>query len=128
MSNQKKADPEVDILEGKDRRIEVRVSDRELQIIDASAQKSGCTRSEYLRARGLKRVYMKKRSLPDPDYANLMLNYRELRAQGNNLNQIARVLNTARLRGESVEDYLEVVEATMVVNQETIQTIRNLMR
>lgn len=128
MSNQQKPDPEIDILEGKDRRIEVRVSDRELQIIDTSATKSGCTRSEYLRARGLKRVYMKKRSLPDPDYAHLMLNYRELKAQGNNLNQIARVLNTARLEGEPVGDYLEVVKATMAVNQETLQTIRETMR
>ena len=127
MSNRHQTKPKIDTLAGKERRIEVRVSDRELQIIDASAERTGLNRSEYLRAKGLEGICIKNGSLPDPDYAHLMLNYRELLTQGNNLNQIARALNVARSRGESVEDYLAAVAATIAVNQQTLQQIQDLL-
>lgn len=127
MSNRHQTKPKIDTLAGKERRIEVRVSDRELQIIDASAERTGLNRSEYLRTKGLEGIDIKNRSLPDPDYAHLMLNYRELLTQGNNLNQIARALNAARSRGESVADYLAAVAATIAVNQQTLQQIQDLL-
>jgi Bacterial mobilisation protein (MobC) len=127
MSNRHQTKPKIDTLRGKERRIEVRVSDRELQIIDAAAERTGLNRSEYLRAKGLEGIYIKNRSLPDPDYAHLMLNYRELLTQGNNLNQIARALNAARSQGESVEEHLKAVAVTIAVNQQTLKQIQDLL-
>ncbi len=110
---------QIDILEGKSRRVEVRMSDRELRIIDASAKKANLNRSEYLRLRGQKKVYTK--ALPRHDYDTLTRNYRELRAQGNNLNQIAKALNTAALAGYQVNldanDLKTAIEANRVATQ-----------
>jgi Bacterial mobilisation protein (MobC) len=51
-------------------------------------------RSEYLRARGLKRVYTKGREVPPVEIIALTQVLSELKRQGNNLNQIARRLNS----------------------------------
>jgi hypothetical protein len=125
MSNRKKPE-EIDILEGKIRRVEVRMSERELRTIDRSAAKIGITRSEYLRLRGTKQVYTK--ALPERDYTTLSRNYRELRAQGNNLNQIARALNTAQLAGDRVNLDVRDVEAAIASISLTTQIIRTAMR
>jgi hypothetical protein len=77
---------QVDRSERKIKRVEVLMSDRELQIVDAAAKEMRLNRSEYLRTRGLKHPVI--RSVPKPEYAVLMLNYRELRAQGNCLHQM----------------------------------------
>ena len=114
---------EIDILEGKFRRVEVRMSDRELRIIDASAQKTGLNRSEYLRARGLKRVYTAVRNIPNPDYENLMLNYRELRAQGNNLNQITKAIHLAKFTGQSIVIDEAELRAAVAANNRATQAI-----
>lgn len=113
----------VDILEGKFRRVEVRMSDRELRLIDAAAQKTGLNRSEYLRVRGLKRVYTKVKPLPSPDYENLMLNYRELRAQGNNLNQITKAIHTAKFTGQSISIDSTELRAAVEANNRATQAI-----
>ena len=115
----------VDILEGKFRRVEVRMSDRELRLIDAAAQKTGLNRSEYLRVRGLKRVYTKVQPLPSPDYENLMLNYRELRAQGNNLNQITKAIHLAKFTGQAIDstELRAAVEANNRATQAILATL-----
>lgn len=111
---------EIDILEGKTERVEVRMSKRELKNIDTSAKKVNLTRSEYLRLRGQKKVYT--RALPSRDYETLTRNYRELQAQGNNFNQIAKALNTALKAGHQVnfdENHLKVaIEANLKTKQE----------
>ena len=118
----------IDPLEGKFRRVEVRISDRELRLIDASAKKTGLTRSEYLRVRGLKRVYTKVKPLPSPDYENLMLNYRELRAQGNNLNQMTKAIHLAKFTGGSVvidrSELRAAVEANNRATQAILKTVK----
>jgi hypothetical protein len=118
----------IDPLEGKFRRVEVRISDRELRLIDASAKKTGLTRSEYLRVRGLKRVYTKVKPLASPDYENLMLNYRELRAQGNNLNQMTKAIHLAKFTGGSVvidrSELRAAVEANNRATQAILKTVK----
>jgi Bacterial mobilisation protein (MobC) len=111
----------VDILEGKTKRVEVRMSKRELKIIDASAKKANLNRSEYLRLRGQKKVYM--RALPRHDYDTLTRNYRELRAQGNNLNQIAKALNTALKTGDRVNFDANELKTAIEANRTATQAI-----
>lgn len=113
----------IDIFEGKNERVEVRMSKRELEIIDKSARKANLNRSEYLRLRGQKKVYTK--ALPSRDYETLTRNYRELRAQGNNLNQIAKALNTALKIGHQLNfdaDDLKVAIAANLVATKAICT------
>jgi hypothetical protein len=112
---------QVDILEGKTKRVEVRMSKRELKIIDASAKKANLNRSEYLRLRGQKKVYM--RALPRHDYDTLTRNYRELRAQGNNLNQIAKALNTALKAGYQVNFDANELKTAIEANRTATQAI-----
>jgi hypothetical protein len=118
---------EIETIEGKFRRVEVRMSDRELRLIDASAQKTGLNRSEYLRVRGLKRVYTKVRPLPSPDYENLMLNYRELRAQGNNLNQMTKAIHLAKFTGGSVVIDRSELRAAVEANNRATQAILKIV-
>lgn len=73
-----------------------------------------------------KQVYTK--ALPERDYTTLSRNYRELRAQGNNLNQIARALNTAQLAGDRVNLDVRDVEAAIASISLTTQIIRTAMR
>lgn len=117
---------QIDILEGKSRRVEVRMSDRELRIIDASAKKANLNRSEYLRLRGQKKVYTK--ALPCHDYDTLTRNYRELRAQGNNLNQIAKALNTAALAGYQVNLDANDLKTAIEANRIATQAIRAALK
>jgi hypothetical protein len=117
-----KLKPSDQILESKDRRIEVRITQRELEQIDRAAQKMSLTRSEYLRLRGLKKVYTRIQSLPDLDYAKLMVVYRELQAQGNNLNQIARSLHQAKLEGKEI-DCLNEIDRLIATNRQALETI-----
>jgi hypothetical protein len=84
-------------------RMELVVDEDEAKIIDGNAEKMYLKRSEYLRARGLKRVYTAARKLPEADYITLVKNLQELKAQGNNLNQIARGINTSLLKNGSLE-------------------------
>jgi hypothetical protein len=84
-------------------RMELVVDEDEAKIIDGNAEKMYLKRSEYLRARGLKRVYTATRKLPEADYITLAKNLHELKAQGNNLNQIARGINTSLLKNGSLE-------------------------
>jgi Bacterial mobilisation protein (MobC) len=114
--------------EAKCRRVELVMSDRELQVIDTNARKTGLNRSEYLRARGMKRTYTIARHLPDPDYAKLMLNLRELKAQGNNLNQMTRAVHLARLAGNMVIVDDRQLQATLEANNRATEAILNVIK
>ena len=115
----------IDIFEGKTERVEVRMSKRELKNIDTSATKVNLTRSEYLRLRGQKKVYT--RALPSRDYETLTRNYRELRAQGNNLNQIAKALNTALKVGHQLNFDGDSLKIAIEANQQATQAIRTAL-
>jgi len=69
----------------------VRFSEAELAIVKSKARASGCTTNGYIRASALGSSY----SPPlDPELKRVLLAFvRELNAQGNNLNQIARQVN-----------------------------------
>lgn len=112
--------------ERKTERIEILATKSQVKKIDAHAKKTGLNRSQYLLARGEKRTYTMARHLPDPDYAKLMLNLRELKAQGNNLNQLTRAVHLARLNGHH---YIGIDEAELQkvaeANQQATQAILN---
>jgi hypothetical protein len=112
---------QVDRSERKIKRVEVLMSDRELQIVDAAAREMRLNRSEYLRARGLK--HPATRSIPKPEYAVLMLNYRELRAQGNCLHQMTKAVNLAKINGQSIVIDEIQLQATAEANERATQAI-----
>ncbi len=119
---------ELNIPERKTKRIELRVTNRNFQIIEKFAKKSGMNRSEYLEARGIKRTYMKTNNIPEPDYAHLMLNFRELRAQGNNLNQLTRAVHVARLQGDIVVVDDSMLQAAIAANLQAREAIVNVVK
>ncbi len=75
-------------------RIELVVNEDELKNIEDNASKMDMTRSEYLRARGLKQIYTRNRQVPPVEIIALIKILSELKRQGNNINQIARKLNS----------------------------------
>jgi hypothetical protein len=95
----------------------------QMKIIDASAKRMRLNRSEYLRTRGLKRVYKSIQAIPNSDYANLMLNYRELRAQGNNLNQMTKAIHLAKFTGQSISVDEAVLQAAVEANNRATQAV-----
>jgi hypothetical protein len=115
------------LLEIKTSRIEIRVSDRELWQIDTFASEIGLTRSDYLRARGLKEPHLIRRNIAEPNYIALAKTLNELKAQGNNLNQLTRALHTA-MQYEGVSFDLEALEAALIVNQQATQAILEAMQ
>ena len=50
----------------------------------------------------------------------------ELNRQGNNLNQIARAANLARLEGKPMDGYLRSIDEIKRINQEILNSIANL--
>jgi hypothetical protein len=99
----------------------VRFTGTELEIVRAKAKAAGCTTNSYIRASALGSQY---RPPLDPALAKALLGLgRELTAQGNNLNQIARQLNAGiRLPGQG--PMLDVLAASM---QETYRDIRRAL-
>jgi hypothetical protein len=96
-------------------RIELVVDEDEARIIDDNAEKMYLNRSEYLRARGLKRVYTKNREVPPVEIIALIQILSELKRQGNNLNQVSRRLNS----GGSID---------LPIHLETTKRLLNLLR
>ena len=109
--------------ERKTHRIELRVGDRDLQIIEANAKQVGLNRSQFLISRGKKQTYPIARHLPNPDYANLMLACRELKSQGNALKQIGRAMNRALLEGKHCDLNTNQLQQLIQANDLAIQTI-----
>jgi hypothetical protein len=107
----------------KTNRIELRVGSQDLEIIEANAKQVGLNRSQFLIARGKKQTYPIARHLPTPNYAPLMLNLRELKSQGNDLQQIGRAMNRALLNGKSVAVDSQQLQQLIADNQQAIQAI-----
>jgi Bacterial mobilisation protein (MobC) len=86
--------------------ITLRLTDDELDTIEEQARKLNLNRSDYLRHQALKSVRRFKpkpmKSLDTLQYRELALIRKELSCQGNNLNQIARALNTLLKMGVPV--------------------------
>jgi hypothetical protein len=71
----------------------------------------GLNRSQYLIARGLKRAYVRSREVPPVEIIALTQILHELRCQGNNLNQIARKLNSGiKINEEDLSIHLEATK------------------
>jgi hypothetical protein len=86
--------------------ITLRLTDDELDTIEEQARKLNLNRSDYLRHQALKSVRRFKpkplKSLDTLQYRELAMIRKELSCQGNNLNQIARALNTLLKMGVPV--------------------------
>jgi uncharacterized protein (DUF1778 family) len=117
---------EEDIPERKTQQINLKLTRRQKQIIDNNAKKMGLNRSDYLIARATKRPHTRANEILAPDYVNLMLNLRELRAQGNNLNQLTRALHVAKLRGDLIIVDETQLQATLEANLQARQAILNV--
>ena len=122
MSNLEKQ-TKVKTADRKTNRIELRVGSQDLQIIEANAQQVGLNRSQFLISRGKKQTYPIARHLPDPNYAPLMLNLRELKSQGKDLKQISSAINRALLDGKSVDVDSQQLQQLIEDNQQAIQAI-----
>jgi hypothetical protein len=72
----------------------------------------GLNRSQYLIARGLKRVYVRSREVPPVEIIALTQVLSELKRQGNNLNQVARRLNS----GGSIDLPIHLEATKMLTN------------
>jgi hypothetical protein len=107
----------------KTNRIELRVGSQDLQIIEANAKQVGLNRSQFLISRGKKQTYPIARHLPNPNYAPLMLNLRELKSQGKDLKQISSAMNRALLDGKSVNVDAQQLQQLIEANQQAIQSI-----
>jgi Bacterial mobilisation protein (MobC) len=99
----------------KPKRINLVVPADKLKIVDNHATMMGLNRSQYLIARGLKRVYVRSREVPPVEIIALIQILSELKRQGNNLNQVARSLNS----GSSIDsiDLPIHLEATRLLLQ-----------
>ncbi|AFY97083.1 plasmid mobilization protein [Chamaesiphon minutus] len=115
--------PKIKTSDRKTNRIELRVGSQDLEIIEANAKQVGLNRSQFLISRGKKQTYPIARHLPDPNYAPLMLNLRELKSQGNDLQQIGRAMNRALLNGKSVAVDSQQLQQLIADNQQAIQAI-----
>lgn len=110
--------------------ISIRVSNEQLEIIEAESRAVNMNRSEYLLYRGtvkdrsLRRL--KKERLSQDEYAELTLMRREYIAQGNNLNQIARSVNQANQEGRSIEIDSKVLRNIAMTNQLIAEKIQKL--
>lgn len=126
MRNRHKEDVTENTPERKTQQVNLKLTQREKQIIDSNAKKTGLNRSDYLIARATKRTYTKANNIPEPDYVNLMLNLRELRAQGNNLNQLTRAVHIAKLQGDLILVDEIQLQATLEANLQARQAILNI--
>lgn len=94
-------------------RCEFRATPAEKEAIERNAREAGYRPSEYLR----------RKALEKPDYSQAQLLEmasvrKELRAQGKNLNQIARVLNDAALKASARAEYWDKVSSAAAAIEE----------
>ena len=115
--------PKVKTSDRKTNRIELRVGSQDLEIIEANAKQVGLNRSQFLISRGKKQTYPISWHLPDPNYAPLMLNLRELKSQGKDLKQISSAINRALLDGKSVNVDALQLQQLIEDNQQATQAI-----
>jgi hypothetical protein len=106
--------------------VTVKFNDDGIEIVQRRARAIGVSRAEYLRLRGLQPVgrLKKAREVEAIDlqtYQAYMAVSKELKCQGNNLNQIARGINQANLEGRTFNGYLQALSRI----HQTIEGIAN---
>ena len=110
--------------------ISLRLTDDELETILAQAKKLKMNRSDYLRHRALQPARRSKKVTAEylsmVEYQELMLLRRELIAQGNNLNQIARGINRANMDGRAVGIEPEALKGITAANQQIAKKMLKL--
>ncbi|MCL2322733.1 MAG: hypothetical protein FWC47_11605 [Oscillospiraceae bacterium] len=77
----------------KDKRFEIRLSEKEIHCLDTNARSSKMTRSEYIRFASCMIPIATATSLAETIQI-LRDIYIELKRQGNNLNQVSKFINT----------------------------------
>jgi|GEM_PF-3182269 len=105
----------------------------ELIQLQLRASAVGVTRAEYLRLKGLEPIgKLKKtqeRKSVDREAIAVYASIRnELSRQGNNLNQIARAANLARLEGKPMDGYLRSIDEIKDINREIMKSIATLRK
>ena len=89
------------------------------------------TRAEYIRRKGLEPIGQLKKAQERKSinretiaiYASIR---NELNRQGNNLNQITRAANLARLEGKPMDGYLKSIDEIKDINREILNSIASL--
>jgi uncharacterized protein (DUF1778 family) len=99
----------------------VRLSDAERAIIEAKAKAAGCTTNGYVRAAALGSDYKPVRDA-ELTKALLSLN-REFVAQGNNLNQIAKLRNGGKATDAEAESMLGVIARSMLKTHKAVRAV-----
>jgi hypothetical protein len=89
-------------------KISVRFTDRELDLIHARAEAIDLNRTAYIQHQALQNRDVEAVPKPTIDAAQILL-LKELRIQGNNINQIARGINRANLSGQSLGEYKQLL-------------------
>jgi hypothetical protein len=102
-------------------KISVRFTDGELDLIHARAEAIDLNRTAYIQHQALTHRNIELTPQPTIDAGRLLL-VKELRIQGNNLNQIARSINRANVSGEIVGDYRKLL---IEINNELKRLCRN---
>ena len=98
--------------ENKDKIISIRFKPSELEKLDRNCSEVGLTRSAYI-TRKILSLPVQPARVPEINwqaYENLTLLSHHLPRIGNNLNQIAKVLNTAQLEGIRIPPEIPEVE------------------
>jgi len=92
--------------------LSVRFSEAELEIVKAKARTVGCSTNSYVRASALGSDY---KPPADPELTSALLGLnRELTAQGNNLNQIARRVNGEGATEAQADSLLGMIARSML--------------
>ncbi len=89
-------------------KISVRFTDGELDLIHARAEAIDLNRTAYIQRQALQNRDIELTPQPTIDTGRMLL-VKELRIQGNNLNQIAKGINLANISGEPLGDYRKLL-------------------
>jgi Bacterial mobilisation protein (MobC) len=89
-------------------KISVRFTDRELDLIHARAEAIDLNRTAYIQRQALQNRDIEAVPKPTVDAAQILL-LKELKVQGNNINQIAKGINRANISGEPLGDYKQLL-------------------
>ena len=109
----------------------VKWTHEEMVQLQLRANALGITRAEYIRRKGLEPIGKLKKSQErqniDREAIAVLASIRnELNRQGNNLNQIARAANLAKLEGKSMDGYLKSIDEIKDINREILNSIASL--
>lgn len=99
------------IRESKKKKIEIRVTSEDKEIITKNAKKLGLTPSVYLRDLGLKGYVLAKAEKPKADSSEAVpiFNAKLILAIGVNLNQIAKYINSTHQLHPELEEAIKAV-------------------